>query len=401
MTQVDMNIDNILQRLPMTQQKPEMLGSYFGTSSDAIELPFHAVLEQQVQLMHVNKQGATDSSDNEQLGFTERAELEEIFAFLSELTKNDAQELFGKEFIELFFSEFEAWQHDLKEQMQSLEDILNSFLAIFGLQTGKAINMQSLGKEIQHVQVDEEAKGVLLRMLYLIEPASKQQQDTNERTMLRQKQEGSAAPQLQNQANIRRFIEQSLQTRQASNENSTQQEDSTQRLMLQPNVTFQQTQMDRLHQLEWRIQLLNEADGANLIDQFEKMLTSSRLRTFKNGLTELNVRLHPEHLGSLSIKLTQQNGNLIARIVAQTEAAKNLLDSQLHQLRHAFVGQNIQVEKIEILSEHHSEHQPKDGQSQAEQDHPKHQMGQGTEPRDDEHEKEEHSFREWLETLTL
>lgn len=392
-----MNIANLIQRIPTTMQKPEMLGSYFGTNSDSIELPFHAVLEQQLHVMHVNKQGAIDSIENEELGL---AELEEIFALLSELTKEDAEELFGKEYVEIFFSEFETWQHSVNEQSQSLEDVINSFLALFGIQTGEVINTQSIAKEIQSLQMDEEAKGVLLRILYLIGSASKEEKETSDRTMFSQKQEESSTPQ-HSLANLRRLIEQSSQARQASSESSTQQEDSTQRLMLQPNVTFQQTSMDRLHQLEWRIQLLNETDGANLIDQFEKMLTSSRLRTFKNGLTELNVRLHPEHLGSLSIKLTQQNGNLIARIVAQTEAAKSLLDSQLHQLRHAFIGQNIQVERIEILSQHHSEHQPREGHAQADQDHPQHQMEQGAEHWDDEHKNEEQSFREWLESLIL
>lgn len=67
-----------------------------------------------------------------------------------------------------------------------------------------------------------------------------------------------------------------------------------------------------------------------------------------NGSNRLLIKLYPEHLGQLRIELVETNGLLTARILASTAAAKELLDSQLHQLRQGFQQQNLQVERIEL-----------------------------------------------------
>lgn len=66
------------------------------------------------------------------------------------------------------------------------------------------------------------------------------------------------------------------------------------------------------------------------------------------GTNRLLIKLYPEHLGQVRIELLQTNGVMTARILASTALGKEMLDSQLHQLRQAFVHQNIQVERIDI-----------------------------------------------------
>lgn len=66
------------------------------------------------------------------------------------------------------------------------------------------------------------------------------------------------------------------------------------------------------------------------------------------GTHRLLVKLYPEHLGQVRIELLQQNGVMTARILASTALGKEMLDSQLHQLRAAFAQQNLQVERIDI-----------------------------------------------------
>lgn len=91
----------------------------------------------------------------------------------------------------------------------------------------------------------------------------------------------------------------------------------------------------------------NERKSRELIRQFTNVLQKSH---FSQALQtkSLTIRLYPEHLGSLRIELIQKDGAMIARILASTNMAKDMLDSQIHQLRQAFVQQNIQVDKVDV-----------------------------------------------------
>lgn len=82
--------------------------------------------------------------------------------------------------------------------------------------------------------------------------------------------------------------------------------------------------------------------------QFQNILGRSSLSQFPNGSNQLTIKLFPEHLGRLDVKLTQQNGVIIAQLMTTTQSAKKVIESQLHHLKQAFQAQNIQVEKIEI-----------------------------------------------------
>ncbi|MDQ0175819.1 flagellar hook-length control protein FliK [Bacillus chungangensis] len=88
-------------------------------------------------------------------------------------------------------------------------------------------------------------------------------------------------------------------------------------------------------------------DQEQLIKQFTNILSKSQLMKTPN-MNRLMIKLYPEHLGTLRVELVQQNGLLTARMLTSTQAAKEMLDSQLHSLRHAFSQQNIQVDKIDI-----------------------------------------------------
>lgn len=67
-----------------------------------------------------------------------------------------------------------------------------------------------------------------------------------------------------------------------------------------------------------------------------------------DGISEARITLIPERLGQVEVKLTMQNGQLIAQFAADTLAGKEALESQLPQLRAALQTQGIQVEKLEV-----------------------------------------------------
>jgi len=88
-------------------------------------------------------------------------------------------------------------------------------------------------------------------------------------------------------------------------------------------------------------------DSEGLLKSFENILSKAQF-TNQNGIQKLLIKLNPENLGTLRIELVQREGVMMARIIASSNGAKELLDGQLHGLKQAFVNQNIPVEKIEL-----------------------------------------------------
>ena len=113
-----------------------------------------------------------------------------------------------------------------------------------------------------------------------------------------------------------------------------------------------------------------------MLKSFENIISRAQF-TNNNGMQKLLIKLNPEHLGSLRVEIIQQNGMMIAKIIASTSQAKELLDSQLQGLKQAFVNQNIPVEKLELsqqftnlLQDRHlarDQGQQQDGQTNSEQ----------------------------------
>ena len=88
-------------------------------------------------------------------------------------------------------------------------------------------------------------------------------------------------------------------------------------------------------------------DAEQFVKSFENILSKANFSN-ANGIQKLLIRLNPENLGSLRIELIQKDGAMVAKILATTAQAKELLDRQVQGLKHAFTNQNIQVEKIEV-----------------------------------------------------
>ncbi|MCC3376235.1 flagellar hook-length control protein FliK [Cohnella sp. REN36] len=84
-------------------------------------------------------------------------------------------------------------------------------------------------------------------------------------------------------------------------------------------------------------------------EQMEKYLVKQFTLSGGNGTTEARLSLTPEHLGQVEIRLVLQNGQLNAHFVAHNEAAKELLETQLSQLRSSLQVQGIQVERMEVV----------------------------------------------------
>lgn len=121
------------------------------------------------------------------------------------------------------------------------------------------------------------------------------------------------------------------------------------------------------------------------VAQFERIVRSSQFTRWKNGNAQMLIRLHPEHLGYITIKLIQQKGKLTAKMITSTEAAKQLVEQHIHQLAH--IADHITVEQFNVFDQakfrDHAFHQQKQQQQQQEQQ------------REEKSERDQ-SFDEWL-----
>lgn len=102
------------------------------------------------------------------------------------------------------------------------------------------------------------------------------------------------------------------------------------------------------------------------VRQFAKEMTEfvvQKLDIVKHtGLSEATIMLRPEHLGQLEVKLTMQNGHLVAQFMTEHSGAKDLLEQQMSQLRASLQSQGIQVDKVEVThNESLSSHMYQDG----------------------------------------
>ena len=158
-------------------------------------------------------------------------------------------------------------------------------------------------------------------------------------------------------------------------------------------------QMSKPEQLTMMVDGTEKSVSVNdLIQQFESILSKSQFSKM-GGMQKLFIKLNPEHLGSISIELIQKGQGITARILTTTEAAKEALESNLHNLKHAFEAQSIKVDHVEI-GQQSSQGQADDflnrGQSDQHQDVP---QDQGSET--DEHEDSSSSFILSLEEAIL
>lgn len=117
------------------------------------------------------------------------------------------------------------------------------------------------------------------------------------------------------------------------------------------------------------------------------------------GTNRLLIKLNPEHLGQLRIELLQTNGVMTARILASTALGKEMLDSQLNQLRSAFIQQNLQVERIDISQTLQDTSRSDRGQQSFDQQFKKEQ--QGSNEQNDQPQEDEMTFQDYMIELEV
>lgn len=92
----------------------------------------------------------------------------------------------------------------------------------------------------------------------------------------------------------------------------------------------------------------NKASQAEaFVKEFQAIMNRSQLSNNVTG-TKLLIKLYPENLGSIRVELMQKDGVMTARFLASTNIGKQMLESQLQQLKQGLVNQNIQLDRIDV-----------------------------------------------------
>jgi len=89
-------------------------------------------------------------------------------------------------------------------------------------------------------------------------------------------------------------------------------------------------------------------NAANFSEEMTEHVLKNMKITLAGGISEAKISLFPKNLGHIDVRLTMHDGQLVAHFAAETLAGKQMLESQLPQLRQALQTQGLQVEKLEV-----------------------------------------------------
>lgn len=105
---------------------------------------------------------------------------------------------------------------------------------------------------------------------------------------------------------------------------------------------------------------------SHLLEDIQNVIQQQlKLKTTGEG-TQIRLKLTPEHLGQLDIRLTAIDGKIHAQLLTSSQMAKDALDVSIGQLRVALQQQGIQIDRIEITQQqtmHQSLQDHREGQA--------------------------------------
>jgi flagellar hook-length control protein FliK len=91
-----------------------------------------------------------------------------------------------------------------------------------------------------------------------------------------------------------------------------------------------------------------QSPGVQVLNHVREVISKGIIKPLPDGGLELTIKLHPANLGTVQVVLSQHAGGLQASIIAQSQTTKDLLQSQLSQLKQTFATLGINVQKIDV-----------------------------------------------------
>jgi flagellar hook-length control protein FliK len=69
---------------------------------------------------------------------------------------------------------------------------------------------------------------------------------------------------------------------------------------------------------------------------------------WKQGIGEAQIRLEPQHFGEMSVAIRVDQGQVVARLQADSPAVRDWLQANQHWLRHGLAEQQLTLDRLEI-----------------------------------------------------
>lgn len=318
----------------------------------------------------------------------------EVLALLAQLPQQFQQLLTN------FIQSGESFEHLLTQtENGSKEQLGLMLLAIYqlenrGQQLPNEINeadfvmkLQRQLNEVFNVQMPEESSSAKILLTKLVQKLD--EKNTDERS------QNTPLNKLELRKIIQRVLYANSNNPNSGNENSTEKESFGTTVSLREPTALNDINEDVFDQvvassikeggsvkgIQQYVLHVNQPTGSiipedQILEQLNNIMKQSKFSSSPNGTSQLFIKLNPAHLGSLIIKLTETNGEMIARIIASSATAKEVIESNLNNLKHVLTTQNINVEKFEIgyqgdsqYGEANRESSGQDGQSKRRQEH--------------------------------
>ncbi|GAB2563508.1 flagellar hook-length control protein FliK [Gracilibacillus alcaliphilus] len=134
---------------------------------------------------------------------------------------------------------------------------------------------------------------------------------------------------------------------------------------------YQQPLMSKAQHYVIHLQQTNTEQQAvqnQLIQQFQRVMQKSNFMQFANGNSQLTIQLRPENLGDITVRLVQMNGEMMVKMLVTSQTTKELLETNMNQLRHLFSPQQVTIERQEAIASQTTENLTKDQDDSQEQE---------------------------------
>lgn len=92
----------------------------------------------------------------------------------------------------------------------------------------------------------------------------------------------------------------------------------------------------------------NAARNTALPHQAAQQVQSAMFTAMNNGVSRIDLQLHPQELGAITVRLVSRNGEVNAQIKADNAETVELLNQQADMIRENLEQQGIKIEKVEV-----------------------------------------------------
>ncbi|MBE5959935.1 MAG: flagellar hook-length control protein FliK [Lachnospiraceae bacterium] len=94
---------------------------------------------------------------------------------------------------------------------------------------------------------------------------------------------------------------------------------------------------------------LEEVNAFHELKEIARQIIDEIKVAIKPGSTSMELDLNPDHLGKVRLNIESHAGGLTAKFTAESEAARQAIETSIQALREALENQGIKVDKIEVL----------------------------------------------------